>query len=137
MTMCKNLKKNILAPLLQAMLIISILLVCPLPGYPRPVPHLALPSGISLTPLGIAALAKLLLVKKVVGVGLLGVKKLAAVAAVGGKDATNVNKIKSFLVGLMNAIKNDEHNNLHHTTIISNDNSHFYPPPTIINNNNN
>ena len=76
---------------------IFILLITPLPGDSHPVPHFALP-GVSLTPLGVAALAKLLVAKKVVGVGLLGAKKVAAAAIVGGKTYLKMKKMLSSLI---------------------------------------
>ena len=62
-----------------------LLVVFPLPGLLRPTLHIANPISLSVTPLGLAALTKLLIAKKVVGLGLLGVKTAATAAAVGGK----------------------------------------------------
>ena len=54
-----------------------------MPGLLRPTPHLAFPS-LTLTPLGLAALAKVLVAKKVIGIGLVGAKAAAIGATVGG-----------------------------------------------------
>ena len=71
------------------------LVVFPIPGLPRPTLHLANPITVSVTPLGLAALAKLLIAKKVIGLGLLGAKTAAITAAVGGNNF--IEKVKSQL----------------------------------------
>ena len=62
-----------------------LLVVHPFPVLLRPTPFLTNPISISLTPLGLAALGKLLIAKKVIGIGLLGAKAAAIAATVGGR----------------------------------------------------
>ena len=73
-----------------------LLVVYPIPGLLRPTPHLS----VSLTPLGLAALTKLLIAKKVIGIGLFGAKAAAIGATAGGGNDLVELKSNLYLLGL-------------------------------------
>merc|ERR1711915_252011 len=65
----------------KAFSLILFLVICPLPGHPRPVPNIATPIVVPLTPLGAAALSTALIGKRILKVGLI---KAGAAAVAGG-----------------------------------------------------
>merc|ERR1711915_486722 len=83
----------------KAFSLILFLVICPLPGHPRPVPNIATPIVVSLTPLGAAALiGKGILKVGLLKTGAVGVATAGA-ASIGG------------LIGGVTSIINSSNNN--------------------------
>merc|ERR1719244_853833 len=80
----------------KAFSLILFLVICPLPGHPRPVPNIATPIVVSLTPLGAAALSTAVIGKGILKVSLL---KAGAAAVAGG------------LIGGVTTVINSSNNN--------------------------